>query len=66
MIDNKTLANKILLAAITGLSLTLSACVGNTSMFRSDASHTAVYPASGPTRLDKLDWKFSAPDKIYS
>ena len=67
MKNNHHSLNKILLAAITASTITLTACgSGKTSMFRGDASHTAVYSESGPTQLDKLDWKYSAPDKTYS
>ncbi|MCW8941871.1 MAG: hypothetical protein OQK93_01700, partial [Gammaproteobacteria bacterium] len=67
MIDNKIFHNTLLLAGITVLTVTLTSCgAGKTSMFRSDSSHSAVYPTDGPTRLDSLDWKYSAPDKTYS
>ncbi|MCK5396592.1 MAG: PQQ-like beta-propeller repeat protein, partial [Gammaproteobacteria bacterium] len=67
MINNKILQNKLLLAGIAALTVTLSACGnGKTSMFRADPSHTAVYDSAGPTRLDTLDWKYTAPDKTYS
>jgi len=67
MKNNNHSFNKILLAAIAASSITLTACgSGKTSMFRGDISHTAVYSESGPTRLDKLVWKYSAPDKTYS
>ncbi len=61
------LKNKLLITGLSALIVTLTACGGGkTSMFRGDPSHSAVYSESGPTSLDKLAWKYSAPDKTYS
>jgi outer membrane protein assembly factor BamB len=58
---------KYLITGLTALSITLTACGGGkTSMFRGDPSHTAVAAESGPTTLDRLDWKYTAPDKTYA
>ena len=59
--------NNILLAVIAASSIALTGCgTGKSSMFQNDINHTAVYSDSGPTKLDRLDWKYSAPDKTYS
>ena len=58
---NKGLSLFILV--LTGSMLT--AC-GGASMFRENPQHTGVSESSAPQRLDKLVWKYSAPDKVYS
>ena len=66
MLKNKLTFAGMLVGLISS-SMLLTACVnGKATMFRANPSHTAVYAESGPTRLDTLDWKYSAPDKTYS
>ena len=58
----------IIRASIVSLLLVtsalLSACGGGTAMFRENPAHTGLAKSSAPTALNKLVWKFSAPDKI--
>jgi len=54
----------LLLIVLTGSLLT--ACGGGTAMFRENPQHTGISNSSAPKQLDKLVWKYSAPDKIYS
>jgi outer membrane protein assembly factor BamB len=36
------------------------------SMFRGDASHSGVYPATGPRQFHRVKWKFQTGDRIVS
>ena len=57
----------LLIAGMAILSLSLTSCgTGTTSMFRGDPTHSGVMSDAGPTTLDTLKWKYTAPDKVYS
>jgi len=54
------------ISLVVSAQLLLSACGGGSTMFREDAAHSGVSQMEGPIKLDRLAWKFSAPDKIYA
>ena len=54
------------LVSIALLTSLLTGCGGGVAMFREDPQHSGVTSSSAPRELDKLVWKYSAPDKVYS
>ena len=57
----------LFVAGMAILSLSLMSCgTGKTSMFRVDPTRSGVVSDSGPTSLDTLKWKYTAPDKVDS
>jgi len=44
----------------------LTGCGGGAAMFRENPQHTGVTSSYAPQKLDKLVWKFTAPDEVYA
>ena len=58
---------QLLIAGAAILPLLLTSCgSGTTAMFRGDPTHSGSMSDAGPTKLDTLKWKYTAPDKVYS